>query len=63
MTDYLSAEDRAQIVARRRQLMQDMIRLMVVDRKRLLLIPGAGHNDLLLYGRTRYFEAIAAFIR
>ena len=31
--------------------------------KRLVLIPGAGHNDLLLYGRTRYIEAIAAFIR
>lgn len=30
--------------------------------KRLMLIPGAGHNDLLLYGRARYFEAIAAFI-
>lgn len=30
--------------------------------KRLVLIPGAGHNDLLLYGRVRYFEAIAAFI-
>ena len=30
--------------------------------KRLVLIPGAGHNDLLLYGRNRYFEAIAAFI-
>jgi pimeloyl-ACP methyl ester carboxylesterase len=30
--------------------------------KRLVLIPGAGHNDLLLVGHTRYFEAIAAFI-
>jgi pimeloyl-ACP methyl ester carboxylesterase len=30
--------------------------------KQLVLIPGAGHNDLLLYGRVRYFEAIAAFI-
>ena len=34
MTDYPSAEDRAQIIARRRQLMQDLIRLMVVDGKR-----------------------------
>jgi alpha-beta hydrolase superfamily lysophospholipase len=31
--------------------------------KRLVLIPGAGHNDLLLAGYTRYFEAIAAFIK
>jgi fermentation-respiration switch protein FrsA (DUF1100 family) len=31
--------------------------------KRLVLIPGAGHNDLLLYGLTRYIDAIAASIR
>jgi pimeloyl-ACP methyl ester carboxylesterase len=31
--------------------------------KRLVLIPGAGHNDLLWVGRAAYFEAIRAFVR
>ncbi|HUS70390.1 MAG TPA: alpha/beta hydrolase [Anaerolineae bacterium] len=30
--------------------------------KRLLLIPGAGHNDLMLVGRTLYFDAIQTFL-
>ncbi len=30
--------------------------------KRLLLIPGAGHNDLLWVGRAAYFEAMRAFV-
>jgi alpha-beta hydrolase superfamily lysophospholipase len=30
--------------------------------KRLVTIPGAGHNDLLFIGRARYFEAAAAFV-
>jgi alpha-beta hydrolase superfamily lysophospholipase len=30
--------------------------------KRLLLVPEAGHNDLLLVGRTLYFDAIQTFI-
>ncbi len=29
--------------------------------KRLVRVPGAGHNDLMLVGRRPYFEAIAAF--
>jgi alpha-beta hydrolase superfamily lysophospholipase len=29
--------------------------------KKLVRIPGAGHNDLMLVGRQTYFEAIAAF--
>jgi pimeloyl-ACP methyl ester carboxylesterase len=31
--------------------------------KRLVLIPGAGHNDLMWVGRVTYFEAIRAFVR
>jgi pimeloyl-ACP methyl ester carboxylesterase len=31
------------------------------DEKRLVIIPGAGHNDLLAYADT-YFEAIRAFV-
>jgi pimeloyl-ACP methyl ester carboxylesterase len=30
--------------------------------KRLVLIPGAGHNDLMWVGKTAYFEAIGAFV-
>jgi pimeloyl-ACP methyl ester carboxylesterase len=30
--------------------------------KRLVLIPGAGHNDLMWVGRTAYFDAIQAFV-
>ena len=32
------------------------------DEKRLVLIPGAGHNDLLAVGATTYFEAIRDFV-
>lgn len=28
--------------------------------KRLLTVPGAGHNDLLVYGRDAYLQAVAA---
>jgi alpha-beta hydrolase superfamily lysophospholipase len=31
--------------------------------KRLILIPGAGHNDLMLVGMEQYFRAISGFIR
>lgn len=30
--------------------------------KRLVLIPGAGHNDLLWVGRAAYYEAIRGFV-
>ena len=30
--------------------------------KRLLTIPGAGHNDLLYRGRREYFGAIKEFV-
>lgn len=31
--------------------------------KHLVIIPGAGHNDLMFVGRKQYFDAIYAFIR
>ena len=30
--------------------------------KRLLILPGAGHNDLMLVGGEEYFQAIRAFV-
>ncbi len=33
------------------------------EKKTILRIPGAGHNDLMMIGMQRYFNAIAAFIR
>ena len=30
--------------------------------KRLLVIPGAGHNDLMFVGMRQYFEAIRRFV-
>jgi pimeloyl-ACP methyl ester carboxylesterase len=30
--------------------------------KRLVLIPGAGHNDLMMVGMAQYFEAMRAFV-
>jgi pimeloyl-ACP methyl ester carboxylesterase len=41
---------------------QELYRRLAAADKRLLLIPGAGHNDLLWVGRTAYFEAIHAFV-
>ena len=38
-----------------------MHRLFRSDNKRLLTIPGAGHNDLLYYGMDEYFSAIKEF--
>jgi len=32
------------------------------DKKRLVVIPGAGHNDLLALGAATYFEAIRDFV-
>jgi len=32
------------------------------DEKRLVIIPGAGHNDLLAVGAATYFEAIRGFV-
>ena len=30
--------------------------------KHLLVIPGAGHNDLMFVGMRQYFEAIRRFV-
>jgi alpha-beta hydrolase superfamily lysophospholipase len=41
---------------------QELYRRSAAADKRLVLIPGAGHNDLMWVGRQAYFEAIAAFV-
>jgi pimeloyl-ACP methyl ester carboxylesterase len=41
---------------------QELHRRSAATDKRLVLIPGAGHNDLLWVGRAAYFEAIGAFV-
>jgi pimeloyl-ACP methyl ester carboxylesterase len=35
---------------------------LVTEEKQLVIIPGAGHNDIGWVGRELYFEALAAFI-
>jgi pimeloyl-ACP methyl ester carboxylesterase len=42
---------------------QELYRRSAATDKRLLLIPGAGHNDLLWVGRAAYFEAIHTLVR
>ena len=41
---------------------QELYRRCGAPDKRLVLIPGAGHNDLLLFGMRAYFEAIRALV-
>jgi alpha-beta hydrolase superfamily lysophospholipase len=41
---------------------EELFRRSGAEDKRLLLIPGAGHNDLMLEGGTQYFDAIQAFV-
>jgi pimeloyl-ACP methyl ester carboxylesterase len=41
---------------------QELHRRSAATDKRLVLIPGAGHNDLLWVGKTAYLEAIRDFI-
>lgn len=41
---------------------QELHRRSAATDKRLVLVPGAGHNDLLWLGRETYFEAIRAFV-
>ena len=41
---------------------QELYRRCAATHKRLVLIPGAGHNDLMLVGVAAYFEAIRAFV-
>ena len=42
---------------------QELHRRCAATDKRLVLIPGAGHNNLMLVGVAAYFEAIRAFVR
>jgi alpha-beta hydrolase superfamily lysophospholipase len=41
---------------------QELYRRCAATDKRLVLIPGAGHNDLMLVGVAAYFGAIRAFV-
>ncbi len=41
---------------------EELLRLSAAEEKRLLVIPGADHNDLMMVGRDRYFGAIEEFI-
>jgi hypothetical protein len=41
---------------------QDLYRHCAATTKHLVLIPGAGHNDILMTGMTVYFDAIRAFV-
>jgi len=42
---------------------QELYRRCGATDKKLVLIPGAGHNDLMLVGVAAYFEAIRAFVQ
>jgi alpha-beta hydrolase superfamily lysophospholipase len=41
---------------------QELYRRCAAPDKRLVLIPGAGHNNLMMVGMSRYFEAIQVFV-
>ncbi len=41
---------------------EDLYRSLGSASKRLLPIPGAEHNDIILTGRERYFKAVAKFV-
>jgi alpha-beta hydrolase superfamily lysophospholipase len=41
---------------------QELYRRCAAPDKRLVLIPGAGHNDLMMFGVERYFTAIRSFV-
>jgi alpha-beta hydrolase superfamily lysophospholipase len=41
---------------------EELFHSCAAEDKRLVLIPGAGHNDLLLVGNTQYFQAIRSFV-
>jgi alpha-beta hydrolase superfamily lysophospholipase len=42
---------------------EELLRLSAAEEKDLVVIPGADHNDLMMVGRNRYFQAINDFIR
>ncbi len=41
---------------------QELHRRCGAANKQLVLIPGAGHNDLMMVGQQQYFQAIATFV-
>lgn len=41
---------------------EELLRLCAAEEKRLLVIPRADHNDLMMVGRDQYFQAIEEFI-
>lgn len=41
---------------------QELYRRCAAPDKRLVLIPGAGHNDLMMVGMSQYFGAIRMFV-
>ena len=41
---------------------REMHEIFASDQKRILTIPGAGHNDLLYRGINEYFMAIREFV-
>ncbi len=42
---------------------EELLRLCAADEKRLVVIPHADHNTLMMVGRDRYFQAIEGFIK
>ena len=42
---------------------EELLRLSAAEDKRLVVIPGADHNTLMMAGRERYFQEIEAFIK
>lgn len=42
---------------------EDLYRLAGSERKRLVVVPRADHNDLMMVGRNLYFQEIEAFVR
>ena len=41
---------------------QELYRRCAAPDKRLVLVPGAGHNDLMMVGMAQYFGAIYTFV-
>jgi len=42
---------------------EELLRLSAAEEKRLLVIPRADHNTLMMVGRDQYFQAIEEFIK
>jgi alpha-beta hydrolase superfamily lysophospholipase len=42
---------------------EELLRLCAAEEKRLVVIPRADHNTLMMMGRDRYFQAIEGFIK